>query len=73
MIAAASGPEALARLDARGDVRAVVTDVRMPGDPNGSGLERAFRERRPDRAFGEGRKEAARDAPNTLCSSVGDR
>lgn len=51
VIAAASGPEALVLLNTRSDVRAVVTDVQMPGDPDGLGLARAFRERCPDCAI----------------------
>lgn len=51
VIAAASGPEALALLEVRSDVRAVVTDVQMPGDPDGLGLARAFREQCPDCAI----------------------
>lgn len=44
---ATGDPEALKLLSIRDDVRAVVTDVQMPGDPAGLGLTRAFRERCP--------------------------
>lgn len=44
---ATSGPEALEILVARDDVRAVVTDVQMPGDPDGIELARACRARCP--------------------------
>lgn len=47
VIVAASGPEALKALEVRQDVQAVVTDVQMPGDPDGLALAHAFRERCP--------------------------
>lgn len=45
VVVAASGREALEILNARDDVAAVVTDVQMPGDPDGLELARACRER----------------------------
>ena len=51
VVVAANGPEALRLLSIRDDVSAVVTDVQMPGDPDGLELARAFRRRCPDCAI----------------------
>ena len=44
VLEAANGAEALSLLERRTDVRAVMTDVQMPGDPDGLKLARRVRE-----------------------------
>lgn len=47
VLEAANGAEAMALMSERHDIKAVVTDVRMPGGPNGLELARAVREACP--------------------------
>lgn len=51
VLEAASGPEAMRILESRPDVHAIMTDVQMPGDPDGLGLAHAFRSRCPECAI----------------------
>lgn len=47
VVEASSGDEAMSLFEARPDVRAVVTDVEMPGNVNGFALARHVTESRP--------------------------
>lgn len=51
VIQAANGEQALAALKARPDIRAVFTDVQMPGRPDGVALAHLVREVSPDCAI----------------------
>jgi CheY-like chemotaxis protein len=51
VLEAVNGAEAMALICERPDIKAVVTDVQMPGDPDGFELARAVREACPDCAI----------------------
>lgn len=48
VVEAESGDQALAKFGERGDIRAVVTDINMPGKTDGIALARAIRTARPE-------------------------
>lgn len=51
VLEASNGAEASAIMASRPDIRAMVTDVQMPGDPDGFELSRAARQANPDCAI----------------------
>ena len=51
VLEASNGAEAVALLNARSDIRAVVTDVQMPGEPDGFALSHVVRKHIPSCAI----------------------
>lgn len=51
VLEASNGAEASALMRTRPDIKAMVTDVQMPGDPNGFALSHVARDTHPDCAI----------------------